>query len=189
MEQVDFPVRLVRKQLNTGLAEARNAGVASARGQYVFILDADNWVFPSGPRVLAEALSTGQYVAAYGLLQRFDHDTGEPLGLLSTYEWNPRELVRNPYIDAMAMFDRQSMLDVGGYATELIEHGWFGWEDYDLWLTLAQNDRPCSLVPRIVGAYREHRSSMLHRTNQTTDGICAPLQAEVPAADEPLPGA
>ena len=28
------------------------------------------------------------------------------------------------------------MLDVGGYATELIEHGWFGWEDYDLWLTL-----------------------------------------------------
>jgi GT2 family glycosyltransferase len=171
MQQVDFPVHLIRKQLNTGLAETRNIGVRCARGQYVFILDADNWVYPSGPRVLAAALSTGQAVAAYGLLRRFDHETGESLGLLSTYEWNPRELVRNPYIDAMAMFDRQTILDVGGYATELIDHGWFGWEDYDLWLTLAQGGCSCLLVPRIVGAYREHRSSMLHRTNQTTDGI------------------
>ena len=44
------------------------------------------------------------------------------------------------------------MLDVGGYATELIEHRWFGWEDYDLWLTLDSKvkigGRTTGMLPR-----------------------------------------
>ena len=40
------PVRIVDKQLNTGLADARNLGLQLARAPYAFILDADNMVFP-----------------------------------------------------------------------------------------------------------------------------------------------
>jgi len=164
----DTPVVVLRKHSNTGLADARNLAFAHARAPYVFVLDADNWIYPSALRQLHEAAATNRYDAVYGLIRRFDEVTGEPLGLLSAAEWDPRALVTRPYIDAMAMFDRQTVLDLGGYSTELIEHGWFGWEDYDLWLKLAEADRRCARLPNIVAAYRVHPSSMIHRTNRTT---------------------
>ena len=46
-------------------------------------------------------------------------------------------LVEFPYIDAMAMFDREQLIKIGGYDNELYKLGWFGWEDYDLWLRIA----------------------------------------------------
>jgi glycosyltransferase involved in cell wall biosynthesis len=167
----DTPVVVLRKHSNTGLADARNLAFAHARAPYVFVLDADNWIYPSALRQLHDAAATHRYDAVYGLIRRFDDATGEPLGLLSAAEWDPRALVARPYIDAMAMFDRQTVLDLGGYSTELIEHGWFGWEDYDLWLKLAEADRRCARLPNIVAAYRVHPSSMIHRTNRTTVNI------------------
>ena len=132
----------------------------------------------------------GRRLGAYGIVQRFSDETGEPLGLLSRYEWNVADPVRGPYIDAMAMFKRKAVLDVGGYATELVEHGWFGWEDYALWLTLAQAGLRSTLVPIVVGCYREHAASMIHRTNTRTEAIAlyfvskfAPLLREHPGLD------
>jgi GT2 family glycosyltransferase len=171
MAAIDIPALLAAKHLNTGLADARNVGLEIARGDLVFMLDADNWIYPACLATLQAALSEGHCAAAYGMLRRFDDATGEALGLLSMYDWSPAELVRGPYIDAMALFDRQTLLDAGGYSTDLIGHGWFGWEDYDLWLTLAQANLRCRFVPRIVGAYRVHDSSMLTRTNQSTAGL------------------
>ncbi len=42
----------------------------------------------------------------------------------------------------MAMFRRDTLLELGGYDHTLSEIGWFGWEDYDMWLRFAQNDLP-----------------------------------------------
>jgi hypothetical protein len=64
------------------------------------------------------------------------------------------------------MFDKQILLEVGGYSTELVEYGWFGFEDYDLWLKLAQNGYSCKLVPAELSSYRVHSASMINTTNQ-----------------------
>jgi glycosyltransferase involved in cell wall biosynthesis len=165
------PVLVMRKHTNTGPADARNIGLARARGAYVFTLDADNWIYPSALVRLHAAMNQGSHAAAYGMLRTFDGETGESTGLLSTYAWDPRELVRAPFIDAMAMFDRRVLLELGGYSPELIEHGWFGWEDYDLWLKLAEAEYRCTFVPGIVGAYRVHAGSMIGKTNRGTDAI------------------
>ena len=178
MAATPLPVRFVRKELNTGLADARNAGLECARAPAVFVLDADNWLYPDGLRVLHEALAAGGYAAAYGLIARFEEETGEAVGLISPYAWSVRDLVRAPYIDAMALLDREAVLAVGGYSTELIEHGWFGWEDYDLWLKLAQAGRSCLHVPRIVAGYREHARSMLQRTNRSSAQLSSHLHTK-----------
>jgi hypothetical protein len=38
---------------------------------------------------------------------------------------------------AMAMFDREQLIKIGGFDNELHKLGWFGWEDNDLWLRIA----------------------------------------------------
>ncbi len=96
---------------------------------------------------------------------------GKGSSLMSSLDWSPRRLLEGPYIDAMALLDKQAVLDLGGYSTELIDYGWFGWEDYDLWLKLAQAGRSCRLVPRIVAGYRDHGASMLRRTNRSSERL------------------
>jgi hypothetical protein len=171
MHEWDLPTRLVRKTANTGLADARNAGLALARGRSVFVLDADNWLLPSGLRVLHDALSNSGCAAAYGIIARVDDESGEPEGLLSCGAWSERDLVRAPYIDAMALFDAGALREVGGYSTDLVEHGPPGWEDYDLWLKLAAAGRTCLHVPRIVAGYRDHAASMLNSVAGGRDGL------------------
>ena len=62
------------------------------------------------------------------------HDNREEL--LSYFDWDLQMLVEFPYIDAMVLFDRRQLIEIGGYDTELYKFGWFGWEDYDLWREL-----------------------------------------------------
>jgi glycosyltransferase involved in cell wall biosynthesis len=167
----DAPGLLIRKSVNTGLADARNVGLMRSRGGYVFVLDADNRLYPPCLRVLLAAIQGSGRSAVYSLIQRFDDLTAEPLGLLSVFDWSEEALVRGPYIDAMSLVDRRAIESVGGYSTELIEHGWFGWEDYDLWLKLCQANRTGMLVPRILSSYRVHANSMLRRTNRSSNAI------------------
>lgn len=184
---VPLPMTLVRKTLNTGLADARNIGVEVARGSRVFILDADNWILPRCLCLLDDALGDGA-AAAYGLVARYDEETGGSPGLLSALDWDVSRLVEAPYIDAMALFDRRILRELGGYAVDLIEHGWFGWEDYDLWLSIAQAGHAVRHVPQVVARYREHSGAMLRRTNRDTVALARHLQRKFASLIERQPG-
>ncbi|MCU1361235.1 MAG: hypothetical protein JWN99_2524 [Ilumatobacteraceae bacterium] len=152
-----LPSMVVARSANGGLPIARNTGFARARAPYVFALDADNVLYPNGLRVLADHLDAAPAttVAAYGLLERFD-ERGS-LGLTSHLPWDVDLLVHGAYIDAMAMFRKQAWTDLGGYADST---GVYGWEDYDLWLSVAERGWQADLVTRVVGRYREQPGSM-----------------------------
>ena len=160
-----LPIRIVDKRFNTGLADARNVGIAFARAPFIFMMDADNLIFPNALRELLDAISLDNRAAAYSLLCRFRGTAANRVGLLSYYDWDPQILVQYPYIDAMAMFRRDALLQIGGYDNQLSQIGWFGWEDYDMWLRFAQKDYRVGFVPNILCLYRHHQTSMLNVTN------------------------
>ncbi|EAW42963.1 glycosyltransferase [Nodularia spumigena] len=166
IKEANIPISLIKKYFNTGLADVRNIGLKLARSPYVFILDADNWIFPNCLPVLYREIKQSHCAATYGKIRRFDNETNQDIDTVSSKEWDVSSLVKDPYIDAMAMFDKEILLKVGGYSTELIEYGWFGWEDYDLWLKLAHNGYSCQLVPEILSSYRLHPSSMINTTGR-----------------------
>jgi glycosyltransferase involved in cell wall biosynthesis len=159
------PVRILDKRLNTGLADARNLGLQLARAPYAFILDADNMVFPRALEQLYARIGRDSSAAAYSMLCRFKGAHNDREGLLSYYDWDPQMLIEYPYIDAMAMFDREQLIKMGGYDTELYKYGWFGWEDYDLWLRIARADLRVSFLPNVLCLYRHHDRAMSNTTN------------------------
>jgi GT2 family glycosyltransferase len=164
-QKSSLPIRIVDKEFNTGLADARNIGIETARAPYVFMMDADNLIFPEGLKQLLETIAEGDYAAAYSLLCRFRGTPENRVGLLSYYDWDPQILVQYPYIDAMAIFRRDVLLELGGYDNHLSQIGWFGWEDYDMWLRFAQHDYPVGFVPNTLCLYRHHDTSMINTTN------------------------
>jgi hypothetical protein len=151
-------VRLVRRPDNSGLpAIARNLAVTHARAEKLFVLDGDNLVLPQGLTKLAAALDDDPGAAfANGIVERFDQDG--PRGLFSYLDWDPERFRYGNYIDAMAMIRASALEAVGGYPTEQVLGGW---EDFALWLAMADAGMRGVRVPDFVGRYRVSPYSML----------------------------
>jgi glycosyltransferase involved in cell wall biosynthesis len=151
-------VRLTR---NRGLPAARNLAVGHAQADLLFILDADNEVMPEGLSRLAEALDENPDAAfAYGIVQAFD--ANGPTDLMNWLPWNPVRLRQGNYIDAMALLRRSALDATGGYCTD---PALYGWEDFALWLAMADRGYSGVHVPDFVGRYRKSPHSMIALVN------------------------
>lgn len=144
-----FPIMLLAKAANRGVGPARNAGFSQARTDRVLVLDADNLIFPHSLARLSAALEAEpDSSAAYGIVAKI----GEP-GLVSYLPWDVEKLARGPYIDALSMIRRDAWQELGGYEDFASLRGW---EDYELWLKMAQDQRQVAFIPSYTGLYRVH---------------------------------
>ena len=157
-----LPITLVKKLDNTGVSDTRNIGLVLARAPFVFSLDADNEIRPDCLVKHYQALASSDHALAYGLIQRFESDTRKLLTVMANFEWNVRELVDGQRMDAMCMLRKDAALRVGGYSIEYGIIGPQGWEDYDLFLKLAQAGGTGKFIPEILSDYRVHTRSMIH---------------------------
>jgi hypothetical protein len=174
------PMALVAKDANEGLAAARNTGFEQARAPLVMVMDADNTIYPTCLRRLADALHDNEQVdAAYSILEDF----GDQRNVRSALAWDIDRLCRANYIDAQSMLRKSAWQRLGGYRAddELV----FGWEDWDLWLRLAAEGGSAMLVTQILGRYRVQRGSMVALTNLATDDAIAAMRRRYPALPWP----
>jgi glycosyltransferase involved in cell wall biosynthesis len=156
------PARHLVRSRNAGLAAARNLAAANARGEYLFVLDADNSIFPHALERLVAALDADPSAAvAYGILQQVSGD-GTVKDLMSWLGWDPLRLRFGNYIDAMAMIRRSALASVGGYTSDF---RLYGWEDFALWCAFADRGYRGVRVPEILGRYVSAAHSMISITN------------------------
>ncbi len=144
--------RLVHHTKNMGLSYARNTAFANARAPYVFVMDADNMLYPPAVARCLTAIKESGAGAAFTQLEFFDERNG--IGLADF--WSPERLKKANYIDAMALVDKRAWEKVGGY-TQLMATGW---EDYDFWCKFVEHDLAAVFVPEILCRYRWHSKSM-----------------------------
>jgi Glycosyl transferase family 2 len=166
-----LPATIVARGRNYGLASARNCAVQHARGELVFILDADNEIYPHALARLASALEQAPSASfAYGIIERFG-PTG-PIDLMSWQEWDPERLRYGNYVDAMAMIRRDRILETGGYTSD---RRLYGWEDFALWCEFASRGLNGVRVPEILTRYRANPQSMISTTNIDTSAAWTAL--------------
>jgi len=152
---------LVQHEVNQGLSAARNTGFSIADPPYVFVLDADNAIFPRCLSRCVETVQQSGAAFAYPIIERFEGESS----LMSNEIWNVDRLVYSNYIDAMALVSKEAWRAVGGYSTEMI----WGWEDYDLWCKFAERGFAGVQVPEILARYRVHSKSMLQTTTDSNE--------------------
>jgi len=157
------PWRLARLKHNVGPAAARNVGVRLARCEFVFILDADNHLLSTCVENHVRAALQGNADAAYGIIRTF----GAAPRLLSDRPLSTERLAQGPYIDAMALFRRSALLQIGLYSTEPALDGW---EDYELWVRFAALGRTVAFIPEVLSHYRSHEHSLISVASLDTRG-------------------
>ena len=145
--------RLIRTS-HQGLAKARNHGIATCSGKYILPLDADDKV---GSTYLEKAVAVLEANESVGIVYCKAEYFGEASGAwkLPAYRF-PDILYRN-VIFCSALFRRSDWTKVNGYNPNMT----YGWEDYDLWLSLIELGREVFCIPETLFFYRQRSDSML----------------------------
>jgi glycosyltransferase involved in cell wall biosynthesis len=148
----------VLHQENRGLAAARMAGVAATYAPYVSALDADDLEAPGALAALANALDADPGASvAWGDVQNFgDNTVMRRLGRTL----DPWLITYVNELPADAMVRREALLEAGGWELK------GGYEDWDLWMALAERGARGIHVPVVTGRYRVRASRMLGETQK-----------------------
>jgi glycosyltransferase involved in cell wall biosynthesis len=128
----------VLHQENRGLAGARMAGVAATEAPFVLALDADDRLAPG-------ALVWGDY--------RTFGDADYVQG--TAPELDPWQLTFQNDLPVVVLLRREALLDAGGWSLR------GGYEDWDLWLSLAEHGLRGRRLPLVAFHYRLHGTRML----------------------------
>jgi glycosyltransferase involved in cell wall biosynthesis len=145
-------------QENTGLPGARMTGVAATSARYVYPLDADDGIAPGALTRLADALDASPDAAvAWGDQQLFGD-----FSLLA-----PRARTLDPWaithinlLPVSTMVRRTALLEAGGWQIT------GGYEDWDLWMALAERGGHGVYVGGPTQLYRIHGERMLTETRR-----------------------
>ena len=187
-------VRVIRQEVNRGLAETRNKGLAETTAEYVFPLDADDLIEPGALAKMADALDREPAAVACSgdYLEVGDHS----LVRSTPATLDPFRLAyRNEY-PVTAMFRRSALEPVGGWTD--ISHV-AGYEDWDLWMTLAESGHPTTrLAPgeisyrrrvrqdSMLSTSRNHHRELYRELRRRHPRIFAGVRANRRASDLPL---
>jgi glycosyltransferase involved in cell wall biosynthesis len=159
LDHIPHSFLIIKTRWNVGLTRARNIALNHAQGRYIFILDADNSINPKALYQLYSTAESTKAHAAYGPIQKV-LPNGSLDGLLSNQPFNPKILTNGNYIDAMSLIRTSTLKNLGGYDLELLKIIG-GWEDYDLWLNLANQSMQVSYDSRLIGSYLWKPDSMV----------------------------
>jgi GT2 family glycosyltransferase len=136
------PVRVVSKP-NGGPASARNLGASLARGDWLAMLDSDDWWFPRKNEIQLAQVA-GEDI---GLSHcRLDHRTERPPDELTFQDLWERNWISNSSV----LMPRKVFEEVGGFVEikRLVE-------DYNLWLRVSATGRRIVTCPHILLHYTQ----------------------------------
>ena len=160
-------IHLVQHEQNQGLSAARNTAIGISQTLNLFILDADNLLYPRCvERCLAALEADPEASVAYPIIEKF----GEQSGLIGNVVWTRDRFKKQNCVDAMSLIRKQALLETNGYSI-LEAVGKLGWEDYQLWCKFIDKGFYGVPVPEILARYRTHKTSMLNSVSNQRNNI------------------
>jgi glycosyltransferase involved in cell wall biosynthesis len=144
VSRFSHPVRLIQRA-NGGPAAARNDGAREATGDWLALLDADDYWFPDKLRVQLQQQDISPDVAVVYCL--FDNYSGMQVPSEVTFEdlWN-----YNWIGNSSALVRRSAFTAIGGFHED---RAMISVEDYNLWIRLAAAGWRLVLCPHVLVHY------------------------------------
>jgi LmbE family N-acetylglucosaminyl deacetylase len=151
-----FPQRVIARDHPLPRSAAANAGLDAARGDYCLLLDEDDWIEPDHIHSLVGALmGSTRHPVAYAGTAIVDPQ-GQPTGEVLNRPFELLRLYGENFIPIHAALFTRSCILAGARFDESLD----AYEDWDLWLQLAQHG-PFLHVDRISAYYRQGGQSGL----------------------------
>jgi len=138
-------------QINKGVVETKNEALRGATSDWIIFLDADDKLPKNYIKTLYdEARKNNADVIYCGM-----HFIGSYKGTFESRPYTLRSLRRGNYINNSALMRHSLLLDIGGYNKSMD----FGYEDWELYLALANKKTRFCYVNKTFLYYRRHKTN------------------------------
>ncbi|WP_200946381.1 glycosyltransferase [Rhodanobacter sp. Root480] len=147
----DGRIRVVRRPQNGHISATSNSALALATGEYVALLDHDDELHPLALFEVVKALQSHRsWKLVYSDEDKIDQD-GRRYDPYMKPDWNYDLLLSQNCISHLGIYQRQLMLDVGGF-----REGYEGSQDWDLALRCIERLTPADIghIPRVLYHWR-----------------------------------
>ena len=157
-QQRDSRIRMVQKT-NGGLAAARNTGIATARGEYVAFLDADDLWEPNKLEQQVACLDAhpevGLVHTAIRYIDEDNHEINRVLGIHGDGDVWREVVVHNPVRCGSTPLVRRECFEVVGIFDPTLTFS----EDWDMWIRIASSYHFATINEPLT-LYRQHNTNM-----------------------------
>jgi len=161
-----FAITFIPTDISLSRTQAANRGLDHAHGDFILLLDDDDWLMPDHIERLVSCLAANPlYRAAFCAVALVDVNNS-PTGEIFDFPYDPIQLQsRNLFPIHAVLFSRSLVLE-GCRFDEQLEL----YEDWDFWLQVSHK----TLIARITGvsaAYRIHTSSGIHHDSHNSRDV------------------
>jgi glycosyltransferase involved in cell wall biosynthesis len=143
------------EQQNKGLAEARNAGIRVAKGEFILPLDADDKIAGTFLQKTLPLIAQAQDVGfVYTDTVFFAGPYSQEGVVLSGWDrsWSLARMLEDNLSNCTAVYRRADWEQVGGYCREFLH----GLEDWDFWLQIVDLGKSAEFLNEPLFFYRQH---------------------------------
>ena len=154
---------------NGGLGSARNMGIARAKGKYILPLDSDDLVESAFLTETVRALELRPELDAASTYVSFFRDGASPsvqIDYVIPYDLDDLLIFAENRAGVACSLFRREVFDRYPYSEDLP-----AFEDWDLWMQLAETGRKVEVVPVLLYRYRRREGSMV-----TSEGFARKAQ-------------
>lgn len=157
---------VVHRQLNTGIAGARNAGLSIAQGKYVKFLDADDLITPGSINLQINEMNakgTHADVGGYRVISDSMEVLAESIGPIAELPRSSDGRLDTPHL--ISKWEQGVALPIHSLLLQrdqlhATEKALRSKEDFRMWLELGANKTTFSTSPGVVALYRQHDKQM-----------------------------
>ena len=168
-----YPVKIIR-QVNKGLASARNTGIMNSTGDWLLFLDADDMLLENCIEKISEVIERNPDADIIApSLKNFGIDNTSITLMVNPTLEDFKIANRIGYFSAIR---RTKLLEVGGYNPKMT----WGFEDYDIWFDLLKRGAKLITLPDILILYRVKKDSMLTEAFKHQDELMAQIKKNHP---------
>ncbi|MBY0426653.1 MAG: glycosyltransferase family 2 protein [Cytophagales bacterium] len=161
LSEIHIPNVQVIHQSNSGLGNARNTGIKSAKGKYILPLDSDNKIFPE---YISESIKIMESKPDIGVVYSNSiifSDENKRLKYNRVRDFEIKYLLLANYIDACAVYRKSAWELAGGYAEDMPV---MGMEDWEFWINLSSKGVNFFHIKKHLYYYRNVPNSMIKQS-------------------------
>lgn len=148
-------------QENKGQSSARNRGIKASTGEYIFLLDSDDFVDATFCEKAIKAFREQDDVKIVSCYARRFNDDGE-IDIFKTRGGRLKDFLLENYALGTSMFRKDQALKAGLYDEEMDK----GFEDWEFFIRLLKNGGKAVVVPEPLYHYRIRNDSTSARARE-----------------------
>lgn len=176
---MDKRVKVVFRKQNGHISEATNSALEIATGEYIALLDNDDFIRPEALMEMVAMINEHPEAdMLYSDEDKVDATGKVRLGPFFKPDWSPDAFLCHMYLCHLGVYRRTIALEIGGFRTEYV-----GSQDYDFALRFSEKTRHIYHVPKILYHWRMIPTSTSMSQGNKNYAFDASVRAKTDAAN------